>query len=127
MLQLKLHCCILVSVNIFQKLSGLFKKKKEKSVREVLTELHVGDLVYLEYRHPAETGIIGAGGLTYTRLNDAELANREVKGAISGLWKKTVPFTSFMLEVSTYGSPAMPGHLRRILFLDDEIKTIRKV
>ena len=106
---------------------GFFKKKKEKSIKEVLAELHVGDLVYLEYRHPKETGILGDGGLAFTRLNQAEMDNRKIKGSISGLWKKTLPFTSFMVEVSTYGSPAMPGHLRRILFLDDEIKTIKKV
>lgn len=101
--------------------------RKVKTVPDVIKELVVGDQVFLEYRHPRDVGILDGNGLAFTRLNGPELENRRIRGTISHVRKEGSPLNTLIIEIATYDSPAMPGQLRKFLFLPDEIKEIRKV
>ena len=98
-----------------------------KQVKDVLPELSVGDLVHLEFRHPKEVGIVSGDRLTYTRLNSAELNECKVKGSITRIWKEQNPLKSFFVEITSFDSPMMPGQPRKYLFLEEEIKEIKRV
>lgn len=105
----------------------IFKTKKEKTPQEVFSELKLGDLVSVEYRHPKEIGILSGQSLTFTRLNREELDNRKIRGTISSIRNKDLPLKMMIVEVSTFESPAMPGTLRKFLFLAEEISKIKRI
>lgn len=107
--------------------SKIFGRKKEKTPEETFAELKLGDLVSVEYRHPKEIGIVTGESLTYTRLNHEEIDNRKIRGTISSIRNKDLPLKMMVVEVSTYESPAMPGTLRRFLFLAEEISKIKRI
>jgi hypothetical protein len=109
-------------MGFLQKLFG----RKTKTIKEIIEELSVGDLVLVEYKHPKEIGIVDGNNLTHTRLNLAEVEKRKIKGTITALRKESRPLRSTLIEVASYDSAAMPGQLRKFLFLDDEIKEIRR-
>lgn len=101
--------------------------RKIKTVPDVIKDLVVGDQVFLEYHHPKDAGIISGNELAFTRLNGSELENRRIRGTISHIRNEGNPLNTLIIEIATYDSPAMPGQLRKFLFLSDEIKEIRKV
>jgi hypothetical protein len=116
--------------NLFGKLQSPFTKKKIDNVKNnntVLKELKLGDLVYLKFKTPNEIGIISGQNLIFTRLNREEIDKRDLEGSVSFIQQPSEMLKSYVIEIATYGSPTMPGILRKMTFLEDEIETIRKV
>jgi hypothetical protein len=114
--------------NLFSKFS--FSKKKidnKKTNNTILKELKLGDLVYLKFKTPDEIGIISGQNLIFTRLNREEIDKRDLEGSISFIQHPGETLKSHIVEVATYGSPTMPGILRKMTFLEDEIEIIKKI
>lgn len=107
---------------------NLFGKKKppKKTTKEILVELTAGDLVFVRFKSPHEIGIVSGHELAFTRLNSQEIEVREVQGSVSRVWRDK-DLRVMLLEVATYSSPAMPGQLRKMTFLEDEIEEVRKI
>lgn len=108
-------------------LSTKVTKDKKKANSEVLKGLKIGDLVYLKFKTPDEIGIISGHNLICTRLNREEIDKREVEGSVSFIQKPSELLKSHVVEIATYSSPSMPGLLRRMTFLEDEIENIKKL
>ena len=109
--------------------SNFFGKKKQlpiKTTKEILTELIAGDLVFVKFKSPHQIGIVSGHELAFTRLNPQEIITRQIQGSVSRVWKDR-DLKVMLLEVATYSSPAMPGQLRKMTFLEDEIDEVRKI
>lgn len=113
-------------MGFWKKFFGLEKKSVPKSVKEELGNLRVGDLVFLKFKTPKEIGIVSGQELCLTRLNRNEAAIRKVQGSVTRVWKDE-GLKAVILEVATYSSPDMPGTLRKMTFLQDEIEELRKL
>jgi len=113
---------------MFDFITKFFKRKnKEKTVIEIIQQLQIGDLVVVEYKHPKQIGITSGETLSYTRLNREEINNRKIRGAVSAIRNKDLSHGMIIVEITTFESPAMPGKSRKMLFLLEEIDTIKKI
>lgn len=111
---------------------GLFnklfkKKKKKKTIKELVKELIVGDIVQVEFKTPDEIGIVNGSETVLVRINQKEMEAKKITGTISTIRDLGSPVKTKIIEISTYSSPSMPGKERRITFLEDEIKSLRKI
>jgi len=114
--------------NIFKKLGFLNDKKVEdKTVATVAKTLKIGDLVYLKFKSPEQIGIISGQNLTWTRLNIEEINRQEIEGSISFIQRPTELLKVHIIEVATFNSATMPGILRRMTFLENEIEILEKL
>jgi len=85
--------------------------------------LAAGDLVFVRFKSPNQIGIVSGHHLAFTRLNPQEIDARQVQGSVSRIWKDK-DLRTMLLEVATYNSPSMPGQLRKMTFLEDEIEEV---
>lgn len=108
-------------------LSRFFRKKEKKSTKEILKDLVPGDMVFIKFKPPSDIGIVSNHNLSLSRLNPKESSKGEIAGSISFNKIMDAPLSTRVIEVVTLSSPDMPGQTRRITFLEDEIKTIRKI
>lgn len=113
-------------MGFWKKFFGLEKKAPKKAVQDVLVNLSTGDLVFVKFKTPKEIGIVSGQELCLTRLNPKEAEIRKVQGSVTRVWKDQ-GLKATILEVATYSSPDMPGTLRKMTFLQDEIEELRKL
>ena len=91
-----------------------------------MNELKPGDLVFIGFKTPKEIGIVSKHNLSFTRLNPKEIERRQIEGSVSRIWKD-LKLKLLLIEISTFSSPDMPGTLRKMTFLEDELNEIRKL
>jgi len=113
-------------MGFWKRFFGLEKKVPKKTVKDQLGNLSVGDLVSLNFKTPKDIGIVSGQELSLTRLNPQEASIRKVRGSVTRVWKDD-GLKAMILEVATYSSPDLPGTLRKMTFLEDEIEELRKL
>lgn len=113
-------------MGFWKRFFGLEKKVPKKSVQDELGNLAIGDLVSLNFKSPSDIGIVSGQELSLTRLNPKEASIRKVQGSVTRVWRDE-GLKATILEIATYGSPDMPGILRKMTFLEDEIEELRKL
>lgn len=113
-------------MGFWKKFFGLEPKATKKTIKETLSDLAVGALIQVKFKTPADIGIVSGQELSLTRLNPKEASLRKVQGSVTRVWKDP-GLKAMLLEVATYSSPDMPGQLRKITLLEDEIQELRKL
>jgi len=113
-------------MGFWKRFFGFKETVAKKTIVEGLTDLGVGDMVSLRFKTPDEIGIVSGQELSLTRLNPKEASGRKVHGSVTRIWRDE-GLKAMILEVATYSSPDMPGMLRKMTFLEDEIEELRKL